>query len=1089
MDVALSSKCLPIFDRTEMRYGAVLAKDGDVEVHFIGDQGARGVVVGAGSGGDDVTVAVSFAELEEASLLGVYCECSFFRNEAGCRHLWAFLKTIESKVDLSFPLGLEFFEAELWEIEQGKPFSQSKNRNSNPTKMAPWRQQLLSISHSLARSHDHEQVDRCAEIFAQSQTWFVINLAKQVDSPTLRLRVFRSTRKKNGEWGKLKPQSISLEDYSSLPDPAERAAFELLEADSGYSSGYYSRFTARSEFALREGVAASAMEALAATGRLVWTLDASGSPVDPQVVRWDSGADYRLTVAIEPHTGDDGKNRIRARPFLQRAEDEQAVAISDVLAATDDGILLLADRACTVDAKQASAIRRWQSVGTIEVPQRSLLTLLDEAVKWTGLKLQLDPELDVTDSTPVPRPSVRLSSQAGSANWLEARLEMIYGDVSFDYQSNEGSNWDRSTKSLVQRDHQAEDAWLESLDPSHFRFSGLGTLEIARRHLPELVRHLTQAGWQVTADGNVVRRAGSFNVSVESGQDWFDLNASADFDGQSASLPELLAALKKGQDFVVLDDGSHGMLPEEWLSKFVGYDKTGEVDEDSIRFGKNQALLLDALLSDQEDVCFDRAFQAWCDKLNSFSGIGPAAAPEGFQGELREYQQLGLGWFHFLQDFCLGGCLADDMGLGKTIQVLAMLEERRASGNAASPSLIVVPRSLIVNWLEEAKKFAPQLRVLDYTGTDRASLADQFKDADAIVTTYGTLRNDIVDLREHPFDYMILDEAQAIKNPQSQASKACRLVRSEHRLAMTGTPVENHLGDLWSIFEFLNPGMLGHTVGSVFANVDSDDSERLAHVASSLRPFILRRTKEQVLTELPEKTEQTLYCDMEPKQRKLYKELRDHYRDRLASKIKQDGLAKSKIQVLEALLRLRQTACDPRLVNPESPIKGAKIARLMEQLEEVVSEGHKALVFSQFTSLLSLVRQEIDQRGWTYEYLDGKTQKRGDRVKHFQEDADCPLFLISLKAGGHGLNLTAADYVFILDPWWNPAVEAQAIDRAHRMGQTKPVVAYRMICRETVEEKIVDLQTSKKKLADAIISQQKSLVSDLTSDDLRMLFE
>jgi SNF2 family DNA or RNA helicase len=336
----------------------------------------------------------------------------------------------------------------------------------------------------------------------------------------------------------------------------------------------------------------------------------------------------------------------------------------------------------------------------------------------------------------------------------------------------------------------------------------------------------------------------------------------------------------------------------------------------------------------------------------------------------------------------------------------------------------------------------------------------------------------------------VLDEAQAIKNSDTESSKAARLLRGKNRLALSGTPVENHMGELWSLFEFLNPGMLG--AASVFklagAGSRNADEETRRMLALALRPFILRRTKEQVARELPPKTEQTVYCELEPEQRKLYDELRNHYRASLLGRIATDGIAKSKMQVLEALLRLRQAACHPGLVDPIRRAEGsAKVDTLVDQLGEVLDEGHKALVFSQFTTLLSIVRDRLDQAGVTYEYLDGKTRDRRERVERFQNDPSCKLFLVSLKAGGLGLNLTAAEYVFLLDPWWNPAVEAQAVDRAHRIGQTRNVFAYRLIARDTVEEKVLELQSSKRDLAAAIIQADSSLIRSLKREDLELL--
>jgi SNF2 family DNA or RNA helicase len=379
---------------------------------------------------------------------------------------------------------------------------------------------------------------------------------------------------------------------------------------------------------------------------------------------------------------------------------------------------------------------------------------------------------------------------------------------------------------------------------------------------------------------------------------------------------------------------------------------------------------------------------------------------------------------------------------------------------------------------------------LNFTGIERGDSHANPREYDVLITTYGTLRRDVIKLKDFRFDYAILDEAQAIKNAGSQAAKSCRLINASYRLAMSGTPIENHLGELWSLFDFLNPGMLGRsTAFASFARTNSEhEKESLELLARAVRPFLLRRTKDQVLKELPEKLEQTITCEMSPEERQAYDDLRDYYRTQLANTVKTKGIAKSKIHVLEALLRLRQAACHPGLLDAKKIEQGsAKLEALREYIQEVIDDGHKALVFSQFTSLLSIVRHHLDKRSVVYEYLDGQTRNRGEKVKRFQDDPACPLFLISLKAGGHGLNLTAADYVFILDPWWNPAVEAQAVDRAHRIGQTRRVFAYRLIARGTVEDKILQLQKSKKDLADAIVSANNSLIRSLTAEDLELL--
>lgn len=344
-------------------------------------------------------------------------------------------------------------------------------------------------------------------------------------------------------------------------------------------------------------------------------------------------------------------------------------------------------------------------------------------------------------------------------------------------------------------------------------------------------------------------------------------------------------------------------------------------------------------------------------------------------------------------------------------------------------------------------------------------------------------------LKDFQFDCVILDEAQAIKNPGSQVAKATRLLHARQRLALSGTPIENHLGDMWSIFEFLNPGLLGRS--SVFKSLSNEtDSQRLTEaVAGGLKPFVLRRTKEKVAADLPDRIEETLYCDLGPAETKLYDELKEYYRNSIFTLMDEQGLGKTKMHVLEALLRLRQAACHPGLLDSaKTGESSTKLDVLTEHLEELIAENHKTLVFSQFTSLLAIVKNHLDKANIPYVYLDGSTKDRDAVVQTFQNDKDIPVFLISLKAGGLGLNLTAADYVFLLDPWWNPAVEAQAIDRAHRVGQTRNVIAYRLIARGTIEEKIAELQQNKRKLADAILSENSRMLKNLNQDDLQMLF-
>lgn len=840
------------------------------------------------------------------------------------------------------------------------------------------------------------------------------------------------------------------------------------------------------------------------TGRCRWILTAGASLPAAPVLRWDDGPPYTLRLS----GGRDGKKKQWAIHAELVRPGETPVPLSEVVHPFSES-LLFSDRIAR------AAIREHQSwIETFRKQAKLVVPFADReafvASLWSSPtlpELALPPELTLRREGQAPAPRLVLAPipPGSSPQRQPAHVEFQYGEARVRASDPRRRVVDVAAGSVADRDAEGEAKRLAQLRKcgveSLARESGsLPDVAFPRRDLPTLVPELTELGWTVEADGRAIRRPGNFQVAVSSGLDWFDLEGGFDFGGVTATLPELLRAVREGRKYVLLDDGSQGMLPAEWLRRFGRLTELGEEREGAVRFQPSQAMLLDALLAAQEGATFDQSFLDYCERLRSFKGVRKKAAPAGFRGELREYQKQGLGWLAFLREFRIGGCLADDMGLGKTIQILAHLagldtDDSKPAARAKKrkpsrkPSLAVVPKSLVFNWVDEAARFTPGLRVVTYTGQERHDGFDALQQADLVVTTYGTLRKDILKLKDLAFDTVILDEAQAIKNANSHSAKACRLLQAEHRLAMTGTPIENHLGELWSLFEFLNPGMLGRS--SAFQQVARQteaDSPAVKILARAISPYVLRRTKTQVLRELPEKTEQTLYVDLPPRHRKLYDELRDHVRATLATTVEAKGLAQSKIHVLEALLRLRQAACHPGLVDPARAKDGsAKLEALLEQLEEVIAEGHKVLVFSQFTSLLALVRNALQARNIPHEYLDGATSNRKAKVERFQQEAACPVFLISLKAGGHGLNLTAADYVFILDPWWNPAVEAQAIDRAHRMGQAKRVFAYRIIARDTVEEKVLELQQQKRDLAEAIISENQSLIRRLTAEDLQRL--
>jgi superfamily II DNA or RNA helicase len=812
-------------------------------------------------------------------------------------------------------------------------------------------------------------------------------------------------------------------------------------------------------------------------------------------LRWDEGEPWRYRLQLK----NDGTQFI-VRGALWRGEERMDLSAAAVL--LSDGVLIVKDVAARFDHGGAfNWVGLLREQNAIAVPIDQGAEFLTEILQQRNLPpLDLPEELryDEIIAASQPRLVVKLSPHT----WEREKLR---GELSFDYDERivarddpRRALFDGESRRLLLRDVAAEQAAQARLMELGWRTRrdsyGHGmVLELKEKHLPRCVRELIAAGWHVEAQGRKYRQPGEFEFKVGSGVDWFDLQGSLQFETTSASLPRLLEAVRRGDGVIKLDDGSFGLLPEEWLKKYGALAGLGVAEGDSLRFKRNQVGFLDALLAAQPQVSVDAAFTQARQTLQSFSGVQALDPPKGFKGELRPYQRDGLGWLQFLRTFGFGGCLADDMGLGKTVQVLAMLEARRqlrVKDKRIGPSLAVVPKSLVFNWQQEAARFAPQLRVLDHTGATRVKGTQHFIEYDLLLTTYGTLRNDAEDFKDVRFDYVILDEAQAIKNAKSESAKAARLLQADHRLALSGTPIENHLGELWSLVEFLNPGMLG--AASIFQNATGAtrtiDEDTRSMLSQALRPFFLRRTKTQVLKDLPPKVEQTLYCELDVKQRKLYDELRHHYRNTLLERVDKLGIGRAKIQILEALLRLRQAAIHPGLIDSKRVRESsAKLDLLLPQLQEAIDEGHKTLVFSQFTGMLAILRDRLDRDGVTYEYLDGKTRDREARVTRFQTDPGCKLFLISLKAGGTGLNLTAAQYVFLLDPWWNPAVEAQAIDRAHRIGQPERVFAYRLIARDTIEEKVLQLQNSKRELADAILGAGDSVLRALGKEDLEML--
>jgi superfamily II DNA or RNA helicase len=659
---------------------------------------------------------------------------------------------------------------------------------------------------------------------------------------------------------------------------------------------------------------------------------------------------------------------------------------------------------------------------------------------------------------------------------------------------------------MLERNLEAENAvweWIRSLNPTFKNQSGQPFFYVP-------LDHVMKEGWLLTFVEAVGKKQyellgfkdlkkmrfnpnrGTVKVTTSSGIDWFDMQVEIRFGDQQVTLADAKKALLKKQNYVQLQDGSLGVLPEEWISKLEPLLQFGRVEGEQIHLSKIHFSLIDELVSEIDNEEVFRELWEKKQKLLNFKQIPNVPLPENVNATLRQYQEEGYKWIHFLDEFGWGGCLADDMGLGKTLQMLTFLQQQK-NLNPEHTNLVVVPTTLIFNWQAEAAKFTPDLNLYVHRGMTRRKDIAFFRDYDVILTTYGTMRSDVELLRKFDFNYIVLDEAQAIKNPDSLTSKASRLLRAKNRLTMTGTPVENNTFDLYSQFEFLNPGMLGHAdfFRAEYATpIDKyQDKDKAAELRKLVYPFMLKRTKEEVATDLPDKTETILFCEMGNKQRKVYDTFRERYRLEIAEKLATEGLNKSSFLILEALLKLRQICDSPSILSGDEDYgnESAKLEEITREIEENAS-NHKILIFSQFLGMLDLIRKHLEKVNIPYEYLDGQTVDRAGRVNRFQNDQTCRVFLMSLKAGGVGLNLTEADYVYLVDPWWNPAVERQAIDRTHRIGQTRKVFAYKMICKDTIEEKILLLQQRKQDLAEDLVGGESGFIKKLSQEDIMGLF-
>ncbi len=1007
---------------------------------------------------------IDFTQTEATKVLEASCSCPFFESAGPCKHLWASIIRLQrlgfsDKVPGKGPLLIPHARGRKSRTAPSAPTPVSLPANTNPASVGDWLARLDEIQGKGHGARTSSGMDLLAA--------FVISADQTVATGKLVLDFWARRRGQGSSAGSWRPTQVSERDISLLAELRDQEIVALLMR-TGNPKGITALGSPCTRFSVDSVVEAQVLTTLAGSGRLFLSSSPGGAPDNVErPLRMDRGRPWDVALQIEAGA--------RYRLTAQLRREHETLAISEPVAFLRSGLILGNEQIGRLTEPQHAAWLRNLSRGELSVTSEQVDILLKRIlsdphappITWPdglGWKRTL--------IEPVPR---ALFTPLGNDRSL-ARMTVT---VSFDYAERtlaladpSESLVDIENKQVYPRNRAFEEAALTQAlellrDPT-------GTIPLD--DLQRACTALSDAGWRVFVEGQRIVTAGEFSLNVSSGTDWFDVTMEASFNGSPLRREEILAALDERSTVIRLKDGSIGLLPEDWVERYATLKSLGRPSEEGgLRFQKSQGILLNAALGDEDDVREDKAFESFRARILKYDLAKTSKAPTGFKGKLRQYQKEGLTWLGFLEEFQSGGILADDMGLGKTIQILAFLLSRRKKSKL--PSLVVAPKSLVFNWIDEAAKFAPTLKVVRYVGDNREKAAKEVENADLWITTYGTLRSDIEKLRHQDFDVAVIDEAQGIKNPKSLSAIACKQLRATYRLALTGTPIENSLGDLLSILEFTNPGLLRFT---------ADDIR--PELARLLRPFMLRRTKAAVLTELPEKSEQVLFCEMGPDEAAYYAVIRDRYRESIEASVKKNGLAKSKLHILEALLRLRQAACHAGLVDETQRSKGsAKLDLLVNQLKAVLAEGHKALVFSQFTTLLGLVKTALDAEGIQYEYLDGQTDDRKTPVERFQSEGGAPVFLISLKAGGTGLNLTAADYVFILDPWWNPAVEAQAIGRSHRMGQQQKVFAYRMVARGTVEEKILELQKTKKDLAESIVEEDKDFLKKLTGKDLQGL--
>ena len=1053
------------------------------------------------SGSESYTVTIFRGAEQHSNSVIVHCTCPYFQGYQGhCKHTWAcfafmdhfrfaknFLKSVHPPMlyDLeSHAIASRQSEDHWLELIEKHLEENGKNELELEKSDTQWKRQMEALKEDMKIASTVAQISK-RKHQNYRELYYVVNTVpyRQRDNELI-IDLFQKERLKSGKMGRLKKYTCSYSltgIYDSLSNEQDR---DIVITFASHLENYRYRNN-ENHFVIPKLLCSLALEKMSETGRLVTSIedDYSRQP-NYQPLSFD-----QTPLLFRPCvSATDNFWELEGR-FLsgdQMFSHKEVEIMDSVNFAICDGII----RPFSMKGEHSPLLAQARNDKKLKIPKEHRDDLkvfieqfmdpsdviFDESFNFKKELLKGNPRFDIADDP-----------------------QKIEGILCFEYDGEKHVplTKDAITKEAANdiffvKDIEQEKSVVGQIQSSEFFSRDSSEIDnkytINSESFLEAVQFLNEIGVEVMAEGRQVIPPTKTFSAVSSGVDWLELDSEVEFDNLKIAAPQILKIAQENRQYIRLSDNRMGVLPKNWLKRYMRLKELAIKNKDGkLQFHGSQALILDALLEDQ-NVERDEAYSKILHSFKNYKKLKQVAPAKNFNGTLRPYQKTGLSWMNFLQDMNMAGCLADDMGLGKTIQVLALLQKRKyLKKRTSKTSCIVVPKTIISNWNSEAAKFAPNLNVCIYEGVDRKSLRENFSNFDIIILTYGVLRRDVMELRKFHFDYVILDEAQAIKNESSLSAKSAYLLKSNHRLAMTGTPVENHLGELFSIFKFLLPNVFRKKIAS-YKNLNTiDDATEL--ILKGLRPFILRRTKEEVLTELPEKTESVLYCEMPTKQKNEYEKIKAYYKTHLSEKIQLQGINKSKIQILEALTRLRQVACHPGLLDPKkSAHDSGKTDALIEQLETIQAEGKRALVFSQFTSMLSIVKSKLDKNSIAYSYLDGSTRKREQVISEFKNNPQISIFLISLKAGGVGLNLTEANYCFILDPWWNPAVENQAIDRAYRIGQKNKVTAYKLISKNTVEEKIVELQNKKKNLIKNVMSYNENILKKMTLEDVSYLF-